>query len=87
MHPGVVGTALLFGGWAPLRLLKPFMRTAEEGARTAIYLASSPDVAGVTGEYFKDENPRRPSRAAQDDESARRLWRLSAELTGLDRTV
>jgi NAD(P)-dependent dehydrogenase (short-subunit alcohol dehydrogenase family) len=83
MHPGVVGTALLFGGWAPLRLLKPFIRTAEEGARTAIYLASSPDVAGITGEYFKDEKPRYPSRAAQDDDSARRLWQISAELTGL----
>jgi NAD(P)-dependent dehydrogenase (short-subunit alcohol dehydrogenase family) len=83
MHPGVVGTALLFGGWAPLRLLKPFIRTAEEGARTAIYLASSPDIAGITGEYFKDEKPRHPSRAAQHDESARRLWQVSAELTGL----
>jgi NAD(P)-dependent dehydrogenase (short-subunit alcohol dehydrogenase family) len=84
MHPGVVGTALLFGGWAPLRLLKPFMRTAAEGARTALYLASSPEVAGITGEYFKDDKPKYPSRAAQDDESARRLWNLSAELTGVD---
>ena len=83
MHPGVVGTALLFGGWAPLRLLKPFIRTAEEGARTAIHLASSPAVGGITGAYFKDEKPIYPSRAAQDDESARRLWTLSAELTGL----
>lgn len=87
MHPGVVGTALLFGGWAPLRLLKPFIRTAEEGARTAIHLASSPEVAGITGAYFKDEKPIHPSRAAQDDESARRLWTLSAELTGLAPTV
>ena len=83
LHPGVVGTALLFGGWAPLRLLKPFIRTAEEGAGTAIYLASSPDVARITGEYFKDEKRKHPSRAAQDDESARRLWQISAELTGL----
>lgn len=85
MHPGVVGTALLFGGWAPLRLLKPFIRTAEEGARTAIHLASSPEVAGVTGRYFKDEKPIHPSRAAQEDEAARRLWEVSARLTGLDR--
>ena len=87
MHPGVVGTALLFGGWAPLRLLKPFIRTAEEGARTAIHLASSPEVAGITGAYFKDEKPIHPSRAAQDAESARRLWTLSAELTGLAPTI
>ena len=50
MHPGVVGTALLFGGLAALRLFKPFMRTPEQGARTMVWLASAPEVAGVTGE-------------------------------------
>jgi NAD(P)-dependent dehydrogenase (short-subunit alcohol dehydrogenase family) len=83
MHPGVVGTALLFGGFAPLRLLKPFMRTPEQGARTAVYLASSPDVAAVTGEYFKDDRPARSSAASQDADAARRLWEVSARMTGL----
>lgn len=83
MHPGVVGTALLFGGFAPLRLLKPFMRTPEQGARTAVYLATSPDVANVTGEYFKDDRPARSSPASQDAEAARRLWEISARMTGL----
>jgi NAD(P)-dependent dehydrogenase (short-subunit alcohol dehydrogenase family) len=83
MHPGVVGTALLFGGFAPLRLLKPFMRTPEQGARTAVYLATSPEVASVTGEYFKDDRPARSSPASQDADAARRLWEISERMTGL----
>ncbi|HVH13371.1 MAG TPA: SDR family oxidoreductase [Longimicrobium sp.] len=83
MHPGVVGTALLFGGFAPLRLFKHFMRTPEEGARTAVYLATSPAVAGVTGEYFKDERPAPSSPASRDPGAARRLWEISERMTGL----
>ena len=82
MHPGVVGTSLLFGGWAPLRLFKPLMRTPEQGARTTVYLASSPDVAGTTGGYYQDERPARIARAAGDDVAARRLWETSEEMTG-----
>jgi NAD(P)-dependent dehydrogenase (short-subunit alcohol dehydrogenase family) len=83
MHPGVVATEILFGGWAPLRLFKRWMRTPEHGARTAVHLASSPDVAGVTGEYFRDERPARVSPAALDDDAARRLWEISERMTGL----
>jgi NAD(P)-dependent dehydrogenase (short-subunit alcohol dehydrogenase family) len=83
MHPGVVGTALLFGGFAPLRLLKPFMRTPAQGAATTVYLASDPAVEGVTGEYFKDERPARSSAASQDPGAARRLWEISERMTGL----
>ncbi len=84
VHPGVVATELLFGGWGPLRLLRRFMRTPEQGARVVVRLASAPELEGVTGRYFRDEREIRPSAAALDDEAARRLWRLSAELTGLD---
>jgi NAD(P)-dependent dehydrogenase (short-subunit alcohol dehydrogenase family) len=83
MHPGVVGTALLFGGFAPLRLLKPFLRTPEQGARTVLWLASSPEAAGVTGGYFKDERRARTSVASQDPDAARRLWEISERMTGL----
>jgi len=82
-HPGVVGTELLFGGWAPLRLLKRFMRTPEEGASVVVRLASAPELGGVTGRYFREEGEIRPSAAALDDEAARRLWRVSEEMTGL----
>jgi NAD(P)-dependent dehydrogenase (short-subunit alcohol dehydrogenase family) len=83
MHPGVVGTALLFGGFAPLRLLKPFLRTAEQGARTAVYLASSPEVRGMSGGYYRDERIARSSAASQDPVLARRLWETSERMTGL----
>jgi NAD(P)-dependent dehydrogenase (short-subunit alcohol dehydrogenase family) len=83
MHPGVVGTALLFGGFAPLRLLKPFMRTPERGARTVVWLASSAEAAGVTGGYFKDERRARSSPTSQDPGAARRLWEISERMTGL----
>lgn len=83
-HPGVVGTELLFGGWGPLRLLKRWLKTPEQGARVLVRLAAAPELEGVTGRYFREEGEIRPSAAALDDEAARRLWRVSEELTGLD---
>jgi NAD(P)-dependent dehydrogenase (short-subunit alcohol dehydrogenase family) len=86
LHPGTVATGygrdgdssgvLAFG----LKVIKPFILNAEQGARTSIYLASSPDVAGVTGKYFVKCKPRLPSAAARDDEAARRLWERSEEI-------
>jgi len=86
LHPGTVATGygrdgdssgvLAFG----LKIIKPFILNAEQGARTSIYLASSPDVAGVTGKYFVKCKPRLPSGAARDDEAARRLWECSEEI-------
>ncbi len=84
VHPGVIGTRLLFTGFGPLRLLRPFLKTPDRGARTSVYLASAPAVERLTGLYFIDLEPARPSPAARDDGAARRLWRISAELTGMD---
>lgn len=83
LHPGVVATELLLGGFPPLRLVRRWMRTPEQGAATAVHLATDPSVATATGEYFIDERPVSPSPAAMDDESARRLWALSEEMVGL----
>lgn len=83
MHPGVVATDLLLNGFPPLKLVRRFLRTPEQGAKTAVWLASSPGVEGVTGKYFADEKEIEPSREAQDDEAARRLWQVSEEMTGL----
>jgi NAD(P)-dependent dehydrogenase (short-subunit alcohol dehydrogenase family) len=83
VHPGVVGTELLFGGWGPLRLLKRWLKTPEEGARVIVRLASAPELEGATGRYFREEGEIQPSAAALDDQAARRLWRVSEELTGL----
>jgi NAD(P)-dependent dehydrogenase (short-subunit alcohol dehydrogenase family) len=82
LHPGVVATEILLGGFPPLRLFRRFLRTHEEGASTPIFLASSPDVEGVTGRYWIDERPADPSAAALDDDAARRLWEWSEEMIG-----
>lgn len=51
--------------------------SVEEGAETPVYLAASPAVAGVTGEYFVDREPAEPSHAARDRDNQRRLWMFS----------
>jgi hypothetical protein len=57
--------------------------TTAKGARTSIYLASSPEVEGITGEYFVKCKVTQPSRKARDDGNARKLWELSEKLCGV----
>ena len=57
---------------------------AVDGARPAVFLASSPDVDGVSGSYFGRKGEVRSSKASYDEADARRLWTLSAQLTHLD---
>jgi hypothetical protein len=59
---------------------RPFAISPEKGARTSIYLASSPDVADVNGDYFYKCKRSTPTGVALDDEAARRLWAISEEL-------
>jgi hypothetical protein len=61
-------------------LAKLFAISPEKGAETIIYLASSDAVASVTGEYFYKCSPIVPTKAAQDDEAAARLWQYSESL-------
>ena len=87
LHPGFVATGL---GQRDNRFLGLLVRAAmalraepvEKGAETVVYLASSPEVGGVTGQYFHECRPKEPSAAAQDDETAARLWRESERLAG-----
>lgn len=60
--------------------IKPL--TPEEGARTVIYLASSPQVEGVTGRYFVEGKPVESSPLSRDEPTGRRLWELSEQLSG-----
>jgi hypothetical protein len=60
------------------------LRSPEKGAETVIWLASSADVEGVTGKYFLDKKEIRSSKISYDAEVARRLWQVSAKLTGLE---
>jgi NAD(P)-dependent dehydrogenase (short-subunit alcohol dehydrogenase family) len=88
LHPGVVRTN--FGredskGWMRLMLpvIRPFLKSPERGAATSLYLASSPDVEGVSGRYFANSKPKTSSKASQDTTAAARLWDVSAALVGL----
>ncbi|MCH7578282.1 MAG: SDR family oxidoreductase [Chloroflexi bacterium] len=86
LHPGGVNTGFSHDGdvRAPFSwlftLAKPFLRSPEKGAQTSIFLASAPEVDGVTGKYFADSKEEQPTPIAQDDEAARRLWTASEEL-------
>ncbi|MDQ4077609.1 MAG: SDR family oxidoreductase [Chloroflexota bacterium] len=87
LHPGFVTTGFgRAGGWIG-RLIMPivhlFAISPEAGAQTVIHLASAPEVEGVSGKYFENREEKRASRAAYDDEVARRLWERSLALTGI----
>ncbi|MCE9650785.1 MAG: SDR family NAD(P)-dependent oxidoreductase [Parvibaculum sp.] len=87
LHPGFVATRFgsESGGFLqPLvGIAKNFAISPEKGAETIVYLASSPDVEGVSGGYFYKCRPAMPTRTAQDDLSAKRLWDETAKLTGV----
>lgn len=87
LHPGTVYTGI----WEKTRhraiflitLFRKFMLTPAQGADTIMYLATSPDVDGVTGKYFEKRRAIRSSRRSYDEAVARQLWRASCRLTGL----
>jgi len=87
LHPGFVRSEFGRGGdlggiygWGIKYLASPFAISPEKGARTTIYLASSPDVGGVSGGYFFKSKLSTPSAVAQDDDAASRLWDASEKL-------
>ena len=81
VHPGVIRTNLGIGGTSiVVRFVKMFLKSPAKGAETPIYLATSPEVEGVTGQYFVNKKIQEPSMAAQDPDAARRLFDLSANL-------
>ncbi len=77
LHPGVITTKLLYQG---------FQMTGdpvESGARTPVYLASSPDAERVSGKYFVDCAPARSAPVTYDGNVREKLWKISAELAGV----
>jgi NAD(P)-dependent dehydrogenase (short-subunit alcohol dehydrogenase family) len=87
LHPGFVATGFAGNnGWRG-RLIQLAARlfglSVEQGARTVVSLASSPEVAGVSGRYFVRERAVDSSRASYDEAAAKRLWQVSAAMTGL----
>jgi retinol dehydrogenase 14 len=88
LHPGVVrtnfGSEDQAGFFAVMsRLALPLLKTPAQGARTPVYLASSPDMKGVTGKYFVNRKPRIANKVAYDTGMTARLWQVSAELTSV----
>lgn len=91
LHPGFVATRfgdqsgglMSFG----IRIGKRFALSPQRGAETLIYLASSPEVASVTGKYYYKCRPIEPTREAQDDASAQRLWAETSRLANLPELI
>lgn len=88
LHPGFVASGFAMSGdttWLRLAITisRPFARSPEKGARTAVWLAASPDVTDITGRYFVDCRIEEPAKAALDTEAAHRLWEVSEELAGI----
>jgi retinol dehydrogenase 14 len=75
------GVSGVFG--VMVRVLRPLMISPEKGAETSIYLASSPEVEGLSGRYFVKKAETRSSDVSYDERLARRLWEVSAQLTKL----
>jgi NAD(P)-dependent dehydrogenase (short-subunit alcohol dehydrogenase family) len=88
LHPGLVSTS--FGAEDPatvqrifIPLLRPFMKSAAQGAATSIHLASAPELEQVTGRYFANRHAKKSSEPSYDQASAAQLWQVSADLVGL----
>jgi NAD(P)-dependent dehydrogenase (short-subunit alcohol dehydrogenase family) len=88
VHPGAVatnwgdtGSVLLRLG---LRLGRPFLLKPAQGADTPLYLATSPEVEGVSGKYFVKRRETPSPQLSYDEDVARKLWDVSAQITGLN---
>jgi NAD(P)-dependent dehydrogenase (short-subunit alcohol dehydrogenase family) len=86
LHPGVTSTG--FSAEDPamgllVKVMRPFMRSPAKGADTAVYLASSPEMDGISGKYFADRKVKKSRDSSYDTAITRRLWQVSADLVGL----
>jgi NAD(P)-dependent dehydrogenase (short-subunit alcohol dehydrogenase family) len=91
LHPGVIasGFGQTYGGMMAvlIRIAHPFFASPESGARTSVYLASSPEVEGITGKYFARCKHTPSSQVSYDEASQKKLWAISEELTNAARRV
>lgn len=88
LHPGFVATHFAQSDGGPairllVKVIGSFGTSPEKGAKTSIYLASSPEVEGVTGKYFVKSIPRRSAAISYDESRQRQLWEQSAQLVNL----
>ena len=81
LHPGAVATDLLRQlPWWLYAMISPFLLTPEQGAKTQLFLASSPAVEGMSGGYYVKGKAARSSPRSYDVEARRRLWDVSEGL-------
>lgn len=85
LHPGVIASnfdqgfgSFLRWGW---KLITPFLTSVEQGALTTLYLATSPEVEGVSGKYFTNRKERKSSNLSYNEAARLHLWQVSEELT------
>jgi NAD(P)-dependent dehydrogenase (short-subunit alcohol dehydrogenase family) len=88
LHPGVIRTKLATGDitgalGAAVKAWKWFMKTPEEGADTPVWVATAPELEGVTGRYFNLTKEADIREKGKDPRAAARLWEMSAELSGV----
>ncbi|MDQ2931760.1 MAG: SDR family oxidoreductase [Gemmatimonadota bacterium] len=78
VHPGAVATDMLKKlPWLLYTMISPFLLTPEQGAASQLYLASSPQVEGVSGGYFVKGKAARSSERSYDVAARKRLWEVS----------
>lgn len=87
LHPGVIASNFGSNSAVPVRifwkLAAGFMKSNKEGAQTTIYLATSDEVEGVNGAYFKDSKVATPNKLARNEFAAEKLWEISEKMCGL----
>jgi NAD(P)-dependent dehydrogenase (short-subunit alcohol dehydrogenase family) len=91
LHPGVVATGFGENNGGLMKfvmlLLHRFSLTPEQGADTIVYLASSPEVEGVSGKFWEKRKPLKSSAVSYNEADQKRLWEVSEQLTGLAQAV
>ena len=91
LHPGIIMTDIFRRLSTSFKFVMPlvsmFCKTVQEGAQTTIHLAVSEEIKGVSGLYFVDCEPKEPSKYAQNDEAAKKLWNTSTDLVELGTTI
>jgi NAD(P)-dependent dehydrogenase (short-subunit alcohol dehydrogenase family) len=91
LHPGTVATGFGENNGTPMklsmRIFHQFALTPEQGADTLVYLASSPEVEGITGKYWMNRKVVPSSPESYNEDAQKRLWAISAQLTGITEIV
>ena len=84
VHPGVVATELsrAFPRFL-VNIANLFMLTPEKGAACSLFVATAPELAQVTGEYFEKSRAKKAARASRDEDAQEKLWALSEQLLGI----